>query len=139
MGQLLYTPVILIMNWMEYLDDCVWTMVPGVQTLRFVEVSFPSLLFSVVRLSSHQEHQYQNSYDLEYSGYRLTRSWFLFSEIQCRDPDAFEGVLFKVSTHSVGGIAHYSCPRGHSLQGNSSRVCLKNGAWDGKTPTCIRK
>lgn len=115
---------------MEYLDGCVWTMVPGVQTLRLVEVRYyqDSDVKATAKVTKCLS-----------SGYTLTYSWFLFSEIQCRDPDAFEGVLFKVSTHSVGGVAHYSCPRGHSLQGNSSRVCLKNGAWDGKTPTCTRK
>lgn len=61
-----------------------------------------------------------------------------FLEIQCRDPDAFEGVTFKVSTHSVGGIAQYSCPRGHNMQGNSTRICLKKGLWSGVAPTCIR-
>lgn len=59
-----------------------------------------------------------------------------FSEIQCKSPDVLEGVLFKVSTHSIGGIAHYSCPRGHTMDGNSTRVCLKQGIWSGQTPTC---
>ncbi|KAK5642830.1 hypothetical protein RI129_008997 [Pyrocoelia pectoralis] len=58
-------------------------------------------------------------------------------EILCKDPDAFHGVHVQVSTHSVGGIAHYSCPRGHTMEGNSTRVCLKKGTWTGQAPTCL--
>lgn len=61
------------------------------------------------------------------------------SEVQCKDPDAIEGVLFKVSTHSVGGVAVYSCPRGHIMQGNSTRVCMKSGLWRGQAPSCTCK
>ncbi|KAF5269538.1 hypothetical protein FQA39_LY08727 [Lamprigera yunnana] len=57
-------------------------------------------------------------------------------EIQCKDPDSLEGIQVQVSTHSVGGIAHYLCPRGHVMQGNSTRVCLKKGTWTGQSPTC---
>lgn len=57
-------------------------------------------------------------------------------EIQCKDPDALEGVTFKVSTRSVGGVAQYSCPRGHNMHGNSTRICLKKGVWSGSAPTC---
>lgn len=45
----------------------------------------------------------------------------------------------QVSTHSVGGVAHYSCPKGHVMQGNSTRICLKNGIWNGRAPICNRK
>ncbi|GLV42687.1 furrowed [Carabus blaptoides fortunei] len=58
-------------------------------------------------------------------------------EIQCKDPDAINGVLFQVSTHSIGGVAHYTCPRGHTLKGNATRICIKKGIWSGQTPTCI--
>ncbi|XP_017772932.1 PREDICTED: sushi, von Willebrand factor type A, EGF and pentraxin domain-containing protein 1 [Nicrophorus vespilloides] len=57
-------------------------------------------------------------------------------EIQCKDPDTFEGVSFQVSTHSVGGIAKYGCPKGHEMQGNSTRVCLEKGSWSGRAPSC---
>ncbi|RZC43271.1 sushi, von Willebrand factor type A, EGF and pentraxin domain-containing protein 1, partial [Asbolus verrucosus] len=59
------------------------------------------------------------------------------AEIQCKDPDSLEGMSFKVSTHSVGGVAVYSCPRGHIMQGNSTRVCQKKGNWNGQAPSCI--
>lgn len=65
------------------------------------------------------------------------RGYFL--EIQCRDPDAVSGVTFQISTHSVGGVAHYSCPRGHTMQGNATRICLQKGTWSGQAPACIRK
>lgn len=64
---------------------------------------------------------------------------YVFLEIQCRDPDSLNGVLFQISTHSVGGVAHYTCPRGHTLQGNSTRTCLTKGIWSGKAPVCIGK
>ncbi|XP_022905364.1 P-selectin [Onthophagus taurus] len=57
-------------------------------------------------------------------------------EIQCKNPDSLEGVTFHVSTFSVGGIVHYMCPRGHVMQGNSTRICLKNGIWSGRAPVC---
>ncbi|KAJ8968851.1 hypothetical protein NQ317_005360, partial [Molorchus minor] len=58
-------------------------------------------------------------------------------EIRCKNPDAIEGVTYKVSTLSVGGVAQYHCPRGHMMQGNSTRICLKQGTWTGTAPTCI--
>lgn len=61
------------------------------------------------------------------------------SEIQCKNPDTLTGVLFQVSTHSVGGVAHYTCPKGHTLSGNATRICLQKGSWSGKSPVCIRK
>ncbi|XP_029047436.1 E-selectin isoform X3 [Osmia bicornis bicornis] len=58
-------------------------------------------------------------------------------EIRCKDPEK-EGVLStQVSTHSVGGVAHYSCPRGYYMEGNETRICLQNGSWSGSTPACF--
>lgn len=45
----------------------------------------------------------------------------------------------QVSTHSVGGVAHYSCPRGYYMEGNETRVCLQNGSWSGSMPACFCK
>lgn len=61
------------------------------------------------------------------------------TEIQCKDPDTFANVNYRVSTHSVGGVAQYYCPRGHMMQGNSTRICLKKGVWGGQAPSCLRK
>lgn len=63
----------------------------------------------------------------------------VYIEIRCKDPEK-EGVLStQVSTHSVGGVAHYSCPRGFYMEGNETRVCLQNGSWSGSTPACFCK
>lgn len=61
------------------------------------------------------------------------------TEIQCKDPDTFANVNYSVSTHSVGGVAQYYCPRGHTMQGNATRICLKKGVWGGQAPSCLRK
>lgn len=61
------------------------------------------------------------------------------SEIQCQAPDTIEGVTFKVSTHSIGGVAYYSCPRGFIMNGNSTRVCVHKGVWSGRAPGCSGK
>jgi hypothetical protein len=42
----------------------------------------------------------------------------------------------QVITRSIGGIAHYSCPRGQYMLGNSTRICLKKGTWSGMMPVC---
>lgn len=57
-------------------------------------------------------------------------------EIQCKPPDAFHGVQVQVSTRSVGGVAQYTCPRGHNMLGNGTRVCLLKGTWTGRAPSC---
>ncbi|KAI4469517.1 complement component-related sushi domain-containing [Holotrichia oblita] len=57
-------------------------------------------------------------------------------EIQCKAPDSIEDMKVQVSTHSVGGVAHYSCPKGHVMQGNSTRICLMDGIWTGRAPIC---
>ncbi|CAD1479335.1 unnamed protein product, partial [Heterotrigona itama] len=58
-------------------------------------------------------------------------------EIRCKNPER-DGVLStQISTHSVGGVAHYSCPRGFYMEGNETRVCLQNGSWSGSTPACF--
>ncbi|GAB1862793.1 Sushi, von Willebrand factor type A, EGF and pentraxin domain-containing protein 1 [Camponotus japonicus] len=58
-------------------------------------------------------------------------------EIRCRDPEKTGVLSTQVSTHSVGGVAHYSCPRGFYMEGNETRICLQNGSWSGTTPACF--
>lgn len=60
-----------------------------------------------------------------------------FSEIRCKDPEKVGTLSTQVSTHSVGGVAHYSCPRGYYMEGNETRVCLQNGSWSGTMPACF--
>lgn len=57
-------------------------------------------------------------------------------EIVCKEPEKLGSMIVQVSTHSVGGVAHYSCPRGSILEGNSTRICLSKGVWSGKLPNC---
>lgn len=39
---------------------------------------------------------------------------------------------------TFGAVAQYLCNPGHSLDGNSLRVCLENGSWNGTEPICRR-
>ncbi|XP_063986412.1 sushi, von Willebrand factor type A, EGF and pentraxin domain-containing protein 1 [Diachasmimorpha longicaudata] len=58
-------------------------------------------------------------------------------EIRCKDPEKVTPLETQVSTHSVGGVAHYSCPRGYYMEGNGTRICLQNGSWSGSMPACF--
>ncbi|XP_015517072.1 sushi, von Willebrand factor type A, EGF and pentraxin domain-containing protein 1 isoform X1 [Neodiprion lecontei] len=58
-------------------------------------------------------------------------------EIRCMDPDRTGVLSAQVSTHSVGGVAHYACPRGYYMEGNGTRICLQNGSWSGSIPACF--
>lgn len=58
-------------------------------------------------------------------------------EIQCADPDRAEGMIVHVTSRSIGGVAHYSCPPGQNMEGNKTRICLQKGTWSGRVPKCI--
>nr|CAD7424682.1 unnamed protein product [Timema monikensis] len=60
----------------------------------------------------------------------------MFSEITCGNLQTEGTMSVQVMTHSVGGVAHYSCPKGQYMVGNSTRVCTKKGTWTGHTPEC---
>ncbi|XP_054274093.1 sushi, von Willebrand factor type A, EGF and pentraxin domain-containing protein 1-like [Macrosteles quadrilineatus] len=57
-------------------------------------------------------------------------------EILCAEPEVDGVVTVRTSTHSIGGVAHYSCPRGTTMEGNSTRICLQRGSWSGRVPEC---
>ncbi|CAG2055794.1 unnamed protein product [Timema podura] len=57
-------------------------------------------------------------------------------EITCGNLQTEGTMSVQVMTHSVGGVAHYSCPKGQYMVGNSTRVCTKKGTWTGHTPEC---
>lgn len=57
-------------------------------------------------------------------------------EITCDEPDLADHVIADAAIRTVGSVAKFSCPKGHYLVGNDSRVCMKNGRWAGKSPTC---
>lgn len=56
-------------------------------------------------------------------------------EIQCPEPEKENGMIVQVTTHSIGGIAKYSCEKGQHLTGNATRTCTKEG-WAGSMPIC---
>ncbi|XP_044588526.1 sushi, von Willebrand factor type A, EGF and pentraxin domain-containing protein 1 isoform X2 [Cotesia glomerata] len=58
-------------------------------------------------------------------------------EIRCQDLEQVSPLSIQVSTHSIGGVALYSCPRGYYMEGNETRVCLQNGSWSGFIPACF--
>lgn len=59
-----------------------------------------------------------------------------FSEIECKEPDTTEDLIYKVRSYKIGGIVEYQCGKGYILQGNSNRVCLKKGSWNDTIPSC---
>ena len=51
-----------------------------------------------------------------------------------------------ISYHTVdttvvqpGDVAEYSCDTLYKLEGDSIRICLRNGTWSGHEPTCVGK
>ncbi|KAL1116999.1 hypothetical protein AAG570_004327, partial [Ranatra chinensis] len=58
-------------------------------------------------------------------------------EILCKEPEKEGTMQVQVTMFSVGGVAHYTCPRGYTMEGNSTRICLKKGAWSGFIPKCM--
>uniref|UniRef100_A0ABD2WSD8 Sushi, von Willebrand factor type A, EGF and pentraxin domain-containing protein 1 n=1 Tax=Trichogramma kaykai TaxID=54128 RepID=A0ABD2WSD8_9HYME len=61
----------------------------------------------------------------------------LCKEIKCKEPDKIGMASAQVSTYSVGGVAHYNCPRGYIMEGNATRICQQNGSWSGSSPSCF--
>ncbi|XP_067002634.2 P-selectin [Anabrus simplex] len=57
-------------------------------------------------------------------------------EVLCGEPEREGNLNVHVTTHSIGGVAHYSCPKGHYMEGNATRSCQKGG-WTGRMPKCI--
>lgn len=111
----LFTNAMGISNWTDSRVDCVSRTLRGATRLQFVEASYRFRVCS-------------------------DRSWpssSFFSEIRCKDPDRIGVLSAQVSTHSVGGVAHYACPRGYYMEGNETRICLQNGSWSGSIPACF--
>lgn len=102
-------------------EDCVSRTGHGAATLQYVEVN-----------TNHKHCGYIQS-----SIYTNLSMIFLISEIRCKEPELSDVLSAQVSTHSVGGIAHYACPRGFNMEGNYTRVCLQNGSWSGSIPACF--
>lgn len=62
-----------------------------------------------------------------------------FAEILCKEPELIDDMSVEVLSHTVGGIAEYSCPKGQRIEGNVTRECTSKGVWTGKVPTCKSK
>uniref|UniRef100_A0A3Q2QTR3 C3/C5 convertase n=1 Tax=Fundulus heteroclitus TaxID=8078 RepID=A0A3Q2QTR3_FUNHE len=60
--------------------------------------------------------------------------------VECPDPTVLEnGNVFPYQyRYFVGNETSYECYSGYTLRGSSSRICLKNGKWNGSTPICSR-
>ena len=42
-----------------------------------------------------------------------------------------------ITATTFGSVATYSCDRGYTLDGNTSRICQSNGQWSGPQPSCV--
>lgn len=60
-------------------------------------------------------------------------------EITCDEPDLTDHVLVEPGVRKVGSVVKFNCSKGRYLIGNNTRLCLKNGQWNGRSPTCKRE
>ena len=54
-------------------------------------------------------------------------------------PDPVDGVVNTTAGTTYTEVANYSCDVGYNLVGDSQRVCMHDGQWDGNAPSCIIK
>ena len=52
-------------------------------------------------------------------------------------PDGY--VIYSDNTATYNTTVSFYCNEGFYLVGNSVRICLADGRWDGSSPFCIRK
>ncbi|XP_014203613.1 sushi, von Willebrand factor type A, EGF and pentraxin domain-containing protein 1 [Copidosoma floridanum] len=103
-----------------------------------------TLTSNVTYYGSAVLYECDNNYELDGFARRLCLDNATWSnevpsckEIKCKEPEKIGMASTQVSTHSVGGVAHYNCPRGYIMEGNETRVCLQNGSWSGRSPSCF--
>ncbi|CAH2008239.1 unnamed protein product [Acanthoscelides obtectus] len=127
-------------SWSGDVPQCIYVDCGEPKKLQHGQVVLPTnaTFYGVLALYSCFEN-----YELEGVSRRLCQENGTWSsdapkcrEIQCKEPKANKGVLYKVETRSIGGTVKYSCPKGYLIQGNSTRTCLKNGSWSGIAPEC---
>lgn len=59
--------------------------------------------------------------------------WYFAVECELpQDPKHGNAIVYE-------GKATYTCESCYTLRGESTRVCLSNGQWEGKEPTCSSK
>ena len=58
--------------------------------------------------------------------------------VDCGSPEIPNpaGVVFSSNT-TVGSTVIYTCLEGYDLVGEAERVCLNNGTWSGRVPSCV--
>ena len=64
---------------------------------------------------------------------------FQYTGIVCPTLSNLENGQVTVNTHTVGGVATYTCNTGYGLSGVDTRMCVQNGVigqWTPGEPTC---
>nr|XP_033792232.1 CUB and sushi domain-containing protein 1 [Geotrypetes seraphini] len=56
--------------------------------------------------------------------------------ISCEHPGVPAGAILTGDTFTYGSIVRYSCPVGHTLIGNLTRICQEDSHWSGTLPHC---
>ena len=46
---------------------------------------------------------------------------------------------YNMGTRTVNTVATYTCNRGYTLNGDTTRTCGSDGMWSGSPPVCQRK
>ncbi|CAG9857786.1 unnamed protein product [Phyllotreta striolata] len=128
-------------RWSGNVPECVYVDCGTPEPIEHGNVMLPSNVtyYGVLALYACREN-----YELNGVSRRLCQENGTWSsdtpscrEIQCKEPEAPNGLIVTVNTYSVGGLVKYQCPRGHTMEGNDTRVCLKRGEWSGNPPLCI--
>lgn len=56
--------------------------------------------------------------------------------LSCGSPDAQQNTTVMGKKFTLGEKIQYTCPKGHSLLGQTERECRLDGTWSGSSPTC---
>ena len=56
--------------------------------------------------------------------------------IICPAPEQLANGFLRGNNYTFGNSIIYECNSGYTLRGDRSRICLKNGIWSGRAPSC---
>ena len=56
--------------------------------------------------------------------------------ITCPAPEQLANGFLRGNNYTFGNSIIYECNSGYTLRGDRSRICLKNGIWSGRAPSC---
>ena len=61
-------------------------------------------------------------------------------EIDCGQPDDIENgrIFLSNSSTNIGSVAEYHCFPGYDRSGPFERICLEDGYWSGREPSCLK-